>query len=189
MSEEEYDMFCTHCGQRLAKDAAFCPSCGTSVSDMMGGAETNNNTANTYAGRPAPNMDSRLKILSVIFAISAALMLFYGIYELINVDSIINTYTSDPSWQTLVDMVVDAGYTEQWLIDTMKTAIIGMSVAYIIGGAFLATAAVCGFTKKGWAIGLICCIFATILTSVTVLGLIVGIIMTYLYHTTKPSFS
>ena len=54
MSEEEqFDLFCTQCGQKLTKDATFCPSCGAQVSEMTE-APANSGNSNPSYGAPLP---------------------------------------------------------------------------------------------------------------------------------------
>ena len=79
-------------------------------------------------------------------------------------------------------------YTEQQLKDLIRNSMLITAVMFIVAGVAIGIAAICGFTKKFRALGLICCIVTTICTSITVLGLIVGLILTYMYATTKPCF-
>ena len=83
----------------------------------------------------------------------------------------------------------DAGYTEQQFIDLIKSSMAATAIMFIVAGACMGVAAICGFTKKMYVLGLVCCIVAIVCTMVTVLGLIVGIILTYMYATTTPCFT
>ena len=184
MSEEEYDMFCTQCGARIAKDTAFCPSCGASV-----GGEPAPQTYNS--GAPSqnyygPDRSGRLLVLSVICAITAVLFLYVGISTLLQGDSIITQFQNDPGWPDFVKSLEDAGISADEVVNYVKNFITGFAVIFIVAGIANAVSAVCGFTKKLWALGLIGCIVATIFT---LTGPIVGIIFTYLYATTKPAFN
>jgi len=189
MSDEEYDLFCTHCGQRITKDTAFCPSCGMQV----GGEEpqaNSNDRFNVYRPDGTRDMSGRLLFLSIVFILSAAYFLYEGISNYVSVDAVINQMVNSSFWPDLVQMMSDtAGYTEQQVIDLMRSSLLATSLMFIIGGAAMAIAAICGFTKKLRALGLICCIVATICTSITLLGLFVGLILTYMYATTKPCFT
>ena len=186
MSEEEYDLFCTHCGQRLSKDTAFCPSCGTQVSDMGGEPTYSNN--NDYRSRPV-DLSPRLKFLAILFTITAVYYIISGLINLMSVDSTIETYKSLGMWDTIVDYFnTTMNMSEQETEDFMKTMILASAIANIVMGALVGVAAYCSFAKKKWTIGLVCCIIATIISSMSIIGLIVGIIVTYLYSTTRPCF-
>ena len=187
MSEEEqYDLFCTQCGQRISKDTVFCPSCGAQVSDPAAGQTSDQHpyVDSTYR----PDRSSRLKGLGILFAISAALFLILGIFYYSSIDSLISELTKDPSWADLVKQVEDLGYTEQWLLDTIKQYLQIFAIMTIVAGVALAASAVCAFTRKLWVVGLIGCIIATLTSVTTLFGLIFGIIITYMYCTTKSSF-
>ena len=188
MSEEEqYDLFCTHCGQRITKDTVYCPSCGTQVSDM--GGEPVYSNGNNYRARPTVDMSPRLKFLAILFTITAVYYLVSGIINLMSVDSTIETYKSLGMWDTIVDYFnTTMNMDEQETEDFLKTIITATAIANIVMGALVGVAAFCSFAKKNWTIGLVCCIIATIISSMSIFGLIVGIIVTYLYSTTKPCF-
>ena len=118
--EEQFDLFCTHCGQRITKDTAFCPSCGAQVSEMM-------EAPAGYGSSPAVNtsaLESSLKTISIIMVISAVLLLAMGIYYLATVDAQINQLTSSSFWSSIVDAYADLGYTEDQIIEMMKTSLI-----------------------------------------------------------------
>ena len=186
MSEDDqYDLFCTHCGQRITKDTAFCPSCGAQVSEMM-------EAPAGYGSSPAVNtsaLESSLKTISIIMVISAVLLLAMGIYYLATVDAQINQLTSSSFWSSIVDAYADLGYTEDQIIEMMKTSLIASGAVYTITGVCLAIASACGFTKKMYTVGLICCIIATVLSITSIIGLIIGIIVTIKYSKTKPVFA
>ena len=192
MSEEqEYDLFCTHCGQRITKDTVFCPSCGMQVSGE-GEAQVNNNPNdrfNVYNANGTRDMSGRLMFLSIVFIISAVIFLYEGISTYVNIDSTIDQLVASSSWPDLVQFMEDAGYTEQQFIDLIKSSMAATAIMFIVAGACMGVAAICGFTKKMYVLGLVCCIVAIVCTMVTVLGLIVGIILTYMYATTKPCFT
>ena len=175
--EGEYDLFCTHCGQRINKDTVFCPSCGTQVSEM-GGEPTYSNNYN-YNNRPVIDRSPRLKALAILFTIIAVLFLALGAYYLANIDVIMDNLKADPQWPDIVKQIEDMGYTEQWFLDTIRQYLVIFSVMFIVAGVGAAIAAVCAFAKKCWAIGLIACIVVTITTSTTFIGLIIDMIYTY----------
>ena len=187
MSEEEYDMFCTQCGARISKDTAFCPSCGAAVGGEPAPQTYNNGApSQNYYG---PDRSGRLLVLSIICAITAVFFLYMGISTLVQVDSIITQLQADPGWPDMVQAFEDAGISADEVVSTLKSILTVFGVSFLVGGIAAALPAVCGFTKKLWALGLIGCIVVTIFTATTLIGLIVGIIFTYLYATTKPAFN
>lgn len=192
MSEEDYDLFCTHCGQRISKDTVFCPSCGMQVSGESEAPVNNNNYRNNNYGNNYyyPDRSGRLLFLSIIFVLSALYFLYEGITSYVNADAIMDQLINSPSWPDLCKLMMDAGgYTEQQVIDLIKSSMIMAGLAFIVAGASMGIAAICGFTKKVYVLGLICCIVATICTSITVLGLFFGLLMTFLYASTKHCFN
>ena len=189
MAEEDYDLFCTHCGQRITKDTAFCPSCGMQVGEEPQ-PQNSNDRFNVYRPDGTRDMSGRLLFLSIVFALSAAYFLYDGINTYINIESTLSQLMSSSFWPDLVQMMSEtAGYTEEQFIDMLRTTMKTTAIMFIVGGAAMAIAAVCGFTKKLRVVGLICCIVATICTAITLLGLFVGLLLTYLYATTKPCFT
>ena len=186
MAEEEFDLFCTQCGQRISKDTVFCPSCGAQVAEQYEGASASKQTP---ARQADSRMSSRLMAISILLVVSAVAFIAIGIYYMTGVDAMIDALKSDPSWPDLVSQMADLGYTEDQFVDLIKTVLVWIAAGSIICGAAMAVAAVCGFTRKLWVLGFICCIIATVLSSASLLGLIVGIIVTYMYYTTKPCFA
>ena len=183
--EEQYDLFCTHCGQRITNETVYCPACGTPVQGMAG--EPVNDVRPSQISSAI--LESRLRAISIVFVVSAVIMLGFGIYYCATVDQTMDEAMSDSSWDSLVDLYESLGYTEQQLEDVIRMSIISSGVIFILSGIALGISATCGFTKKMWILGFVCCIIATVLTATTILGLIVGIIMSHLYHTTKPCFT
>ena len=179
MSEEEqFDMFCTHCGQRLAKDASFCPSCGAQVSDMMEAA------SGTPVNRAPnqPDMSGRLKVISVILIITAVLFIISAISTFGMTDSIIDTMKSDStSWSNLMDQT---NMTSQELEDTIRGFVVALAVTSLISAVMVGVAGAFGLMKKHWGLGFALCIIVTILQMS-----IVGVIVTILWYTTKPAFT
>ena len=181
MTESEYDLFCTSCGARIGKDTVYCPSCGARVNWQEGESGSN--------GYQPQQIDysHRLKVISIVLAVSAGLLIIMGIYYLATLDSTMDALVKDDSWKNLVDMFKDY-YSEQELYDIFKTSIMASAITYLVSGVFMVVSAICGFMKKYWTIGFICCIFATILSISGFVGLIIGIIVTYLYYTTRSCF-
>ena len=189
MSEEEYDLFCTHCGQRITKDTAFCPSCGMQVGAEPESQVNSNNRSNAYGPNGARDMSGRLMFLSILFIISAVIFLYEGISSYLSIDSVMDQLVSSSSWPDLVQAMESMGYTEQQFTDLIRNSMLVTSWMFIVAGVCMGISAICGFTKKVYVLGLICCILAIVCTMVTILGLIVGIILTYMYATTKPCFT
>lgn len=183
MSEEEYDMFCTQCGARITKDTTFCPSCGAQV----GGEPAPQ--ANGYRGAPAnygPDRSGRLLFLSILCAITAVFFIAIAISVLTGIDSAMDQIMQDPSWTDFVNAMKDAGYDnpEGFMRDILKFT----GISFLVAGIAAAVPAVCGFIKKGRVFGIIGCVVVTVFTSTTLIGLVVGIIITVLYAGCKPAF-
>lgn len=188
MTEEEFDLFCTHCGQRISKDTVFCPSCGTQVSEM-GGEPTYGNGSNNYTGPTAQALDSRLKFIAILLAITAVYYIISGLSNLLTIDATIDMMKDLGMWDSIVDSFNKTfGMDEQQTEDFIRNVTIVSSIISIVMGALIGVATYCSFSKKKWKLGLVCLIIATVLAASSIFGLIVGIIVSYLYGTTKPCF-
>ena len=187
--EEEYDLFCTHCGQRITKDTVFCPSCGTQVSDMGGEPTYGNGSNNNDRGPTAEALDSRLKFLAILMVITAVYYVLSAISNLLTIDATIDLYKDLGMWDQIVDSFNQMfGMNEQETEDFIRTMTIVTSIMSLVMGALIGVGSYCSFSKKKWKLGLICLIIATVLASSSIFGLVIGVIVTYLYSTTKPCF-
>ena len=185
VEEQQYDLFCTHCGQRITEDTVFCPSCGAQVSEMM-------EQPTGYAPGPGYSdsfLESRLKTISIIMVASAVFLLIMGIYYLATIDAQIDSMTNNPFWDSIVDAYESMGYSEDDVKDLMRYSVMSSGIIYTVTGVCLGIASACGFTRKMWMLGFVCCIIATVVSVTSIFGLIIGIIVTHYYHTTKPLFS
>ena len=122
MSEEEqFDLFCTQCGQKLTKDATFCPSCGAQVSEMTEAPAAGSGYSNPSYGAPYQrDMSGSLKVISIILIITAALFLISAISTFGAADSVIDSMKSDTtSWNNLLDQM---NMTSQELEDMIRNS-------------------------------------------------------------------
>ena len=179
MSEEEqFDLFCTQCGQKLTKDATFCPSCGAQVSDMKEAPAG----APAYGAPYQRDMSGRLKVISIILIVTAALFIISAISTFGMADSIIDQMKSDTtSWNNLLDQL---NMTSQELEDMIRAIVLAMAVTYVISAVLVGIAGAFGLMKKHWGIGFAFCIITTVVQMS-----IVGLIVTILWYTTKPAFT
>ncbi|MBO4552166.1 MAG: zinc-ribbon domain-containing protein [Candidatus Methanomethylophilaceae archaeon] len=179
MSEEEqFDLFCTQCGQRLTKDATFCPSCGAQVSEMKEAPAG----APAYGAPYQRDMSGRLKVISIILIITAALFLISAISTFGAADSVIDSMKSDTtSWNNLLDQL---NMTSQELEDMIRSIVVALAVTSLISAVLVAVAGVFGLMRKHWGLGFAFCIITTVIQMS-----IVGLIVTILWYTTKPAFT
>ncbi len=180
--EEQFDLFCTQCGQKLTKDATFCPSCGAQVSEMTE-APSNSGYSNPSYGAPQRDMSGRLKVISIILIITAALFLITGIYFLASVDPVIDAMKNDASWADLVKQAEDSGMTEQDLVNLMKSMLVAIGATSLVCAILVGVAGAFGLMKKCWGLG-----FAFLIIATVIQFSIVGLIITILWYTTKPAF-
>ena len=178
MSEEEqFDLFCTQCGQKLTKDATFCPSCGAQVSEMK---EAPANTP-AYGAPYQRDMSGRLKVISIILIVTAALFLISAIYTFGTTDAMIDSMKSDTtSWNNLLDQL---NMTSQQLEDMIKSIMLALAVTSLISAVLVGVAGAFGLMKKHWGLGFAFCIIATVVQMS-----IIGLIITILWYTTKSAF-
>lgn len=189
------ERFCTYCGQRIGDTASFCPSCGA-VLDGSRPAESAQQQQQQYApntGAPKPNVNkdvyTRLTIWSIVVAVTAIIFLFESVPMVIQFNSLAEQFTSNPSWPDIVKEFQSAGFDAQQALDLCVSIAKFVAISFLLGGIFGAVGAVCGFTKKMYVLGLIMYILMTVVTCWTVFGLIIGIIATVRFATTKPCFS
>jgi len=82
--------------------------------------------------------------------------------------------------------MIDAGYaTKQALIDALTLAG-GMMLA---SGACVAASFFLTMIRKLWILALILCIVGSVLAYSSIIGLIVGLIVSYFVYTLKPTFA
>ena len=186
MSEEEYDLFCTHCGMRISKDTQYCPSCGMAIS---GQNEVQNGNVSSRNEALERTLDSRLRFLAILFTITAVYYVVSGIFDLLTIDSSIDALKDSGFWDFIVDYFDNIGMNEQETEDYLRTMSLVTAICNIVVGALVGVSAFCSFSRKHWMAGLVCGILATIVSSMTIIGLIIGVIAVCLYSTTKPCFS
>ena len=178
MSEEEqYDLFCTQCGQKLTQDATFCPSCGAQVSEMKEAP-----AGAPYGSPYQRDMSGRLKVISIILIVTAALFLISALSTFGMVDSLIDSMKSDTtSWNNLIEQT---NMTSQELEDMIRSIFVAMAITSLISAIFVGLAGAFGLMRKHWGLGFAFCIVATVVQMS-----IVGLIVTILWYTTKPAFT
>lgn len=185
MSEEEqFDLFCTQCGQKLTKDATFCPSCGAQVSEMTEAPANSGNSNPSYGAPYQRDMSGRLKVISIIMLVSAGLFVLFGLSIIGGADSFINAMKDSGNWSEIVNQIQQNGMTEQEFVDMVKTIYIATGVLYLVSAAMVAVAGFFGLKRQHWGLGFAFCIVVTVLQFS-----IVGLIITILWYTTKPAFN
>ena len=178
--------FCVHCGAELDSGAMFCRSCGAQVET----AETQQAVADQYASARESSMNTRLTIIGIFCVFYAVMMIICGIYLLAFGDSLMNKIVSDPNWPDVAQAIIDAGKAstvagaEQWMRDSLKYP--GFLSLFI--GIVSAFPAYSCFTKKAYLLGLVTLVISTIISALTIIGLIIGIIFVIFYCTCKPVF-
>lgn len=177
--------FCVHCGAELDDGAMFCKSCGAQV-------ETGEvpQAVDPYASRRESSMNTRLTVIGICCIFYAVLMFISAIYILVSGDSLVNQITSDPNWPDVAQEIINAGFAstvaeaEQFL----KNIITYLGIGALIIGIIAAIPAYSCFTKKAYILGLAMLIITTIISTMTFIGLIIGIIIIVFYCSCKPVF-
>lgn len=183
MSEEEqFDLFCTQCGQKLTKDATFCPSCGAQVSEMTEAPANSGNSNPSYGAPYQRDMSGRLKVISIILIITAALFLISAISTFGAADGLIESMKSDTtSWENLLEQL---NMTSQQLEDFIRNIVLVLAVTSLISAALVGVAGAFGLMQKYWGLG-----FAFLIITTIMQMSIIGLIITILWYTTKPAFA
>jgi hypothetical protein len=189
MSEEdEYEGFCPHCGAKLRKGTAYCQDCGSVVNAAE--ATQSQNTQYQNNSNSGKDLSGRLTLVTVLLGLYTALVIVMGISVIVSTDSIMNALTTSADWPSIVQQFRDLyGWDEAQTIDMFRSTL-GWLGYYMIGAGVVGIiGCVCGIMKKFWALGLIMYIIATVMMAMTIIGLIVGVLVTYYYSTTKPVFT
>ncbi|MFA7150176.1 MAG: zinc-ribbon domain-containing protein [Candidatus Methanomethylophilaceae archaeon] len=177
MSDSGSTAFCTKCGTKLRESAAFCPECGAPVA---GGSvvQSVRNEINDSCERKA--MTERLMWVSIFLGIFVLFSVVIGAYCAFDVNVIMETLKSDPDvWSELL-----THYTET----EIRNAFVLVGYYVLLAGVVGAVSLILCVTKRFWIVALVTCAAASILMLPTIIGPIIGLIVSYLLYTAKPAF-
>lgn len=178
MSDSGSTGFCTRCGTKLRESAAFCPECGAPVA---GGSvvQSVRNEINDSCERKA--MTERLMWVSIFLGIFVLFSVVIGAYCAFDVDAIMEALKSDPDvWSEVLTQ-----FTET----QVRSSLVLVGYYVLLAGVVGAVSLVLCVTKRHWIVALVTCVAASIIMLPTVLGLMIGLIVSYLLYTAKPAFS
>jgi predicted nucleic acid-binding Zn ribbon protein len=178
MSDGESMEFCSKCGAKLRDSAVFCPECGAPIAGGSVVQSVRNEINDSYKKKA---MTERLMWISIFLGVFVFFSVIMGAYCALDVNAIIDALKSDPEvWAEVLTY-----YTEAEIRS-----------AFVFGGYYLLSAGIVGaislvfcIIKKFWIIALIMCLLASLIMLPTVLGFVIGLVVTYLLYTAKPAFS
>ena len=116
---EDNQNFCVQCGQYLAEDAKFCPSCGARVP----GRNPDLVEQDRQAVRDV--MKYRMYWAIALMLIYSIPFLIIGVYLAVDLDSIVNMIMTDPLYADYVDYY-------GWTYDQLHEVFYYASFAYIL---------------------------------------------------------
>lgn len=169
--------FCSKCGAKLRESATFCPECGASVAGGSVVQSVRNEIKDSYKKKA---MTERLMWISIFIGVFVFFSVIMGAYCAFGINAIMETLRSNPDvWGEILTY-----YTEAEIKN-----------AFVFGGYYLLSAGIVGaislilcITKRFWIIALITCLLASFIMLPTVLGFIIGLVVTYLLYTARPAF-
>jgi len=119
--------------------------------------------------------------VSILLGIFVFFSIVMGAYCAFDVNAIIEAMKSDPEvWSEILTY-----YTET----EIRSAFVLVGYYLLSAGVVGAISLVFCATKRFWIIALITCVSASLIMFPTVIGLIIGLIVSYLLYTAKPAFS
>lgn len=193
MADDSYN--CPYCGNLVKSSASFCPGCGAELKSSMdtvspGVKEINQNQTVNTNNVPVSSYDlEKAKSSSVGVYVMVGLLTFFALIGVIVSFSSIGSVTPSIIDDATRQKIIDAGLTVDQVLDMVKTYFIISGVANIIlmimGGLIIWVTAV----KKHYGLGMFAAVLATILSAPTVVGLILGLLLIFVfYEKTKPAF-
>lgn len=167
--------FCMECGAKIEGDVQFCPSCGAELkkqAEVVAAAQA----------KPAKDLDGRRSLVLFLLAAYAIPVCIVSV-----VIVAMGGQMADIIWENADarQAMIDAGYaTKQALIDAL-TLSGGLMLA---SGACVAVSFFMTLIRKMWILALILCVAGSILSYSSIIGLVIGLIVSYLVYTLKPTF-
>lgn len=179
MSDEVSIGFCTHCGARLQESVTFCPECGVPIA----GASNDGVQKNAFIeDSKVAEARRRLVWITVMLGLFTAAVLVIGTYMAFGAQTIIDTIKVDPKmWESLI---AQTGWNESMIHDALVMA----GYYFIAGGVLGAISTICCGIRRIWYVAFISSLFASLLMWSTVIGLIVGLLVTYMLYTSRSAF-
>jgi len=169
--------FCPVCGKNLPPDTSYCPACGNRLDDPV--AEKREAEVEKKMGR------ERITIAAVLLLLYSIPMVILGIWLYVSSGNLAHEIFTNPDFASLIDMLVSEGETEASLASSI--GLVGM--LSIFAGSIGVAAAILAFMRKVWIIALILCMLSAIVGTVTLFGLIMGLIAFYMLYKAKPAFT
>jgi hypothetical protein len=174
--KDEIPLFCTQCGATLKESATFCQECGTPVSGTVAGG------TQVYRGKGTDNNNGKLLVVTGLLVILAVLMFFFGALVLLDIDGMVNEFMSDPE---NVQLMIEYGITEELFKAMMEIT----GYMFVAVGVLALIDAALTFAKRFWGLALALSIILTVVTFVSMIGLLVGIMVIYFQYTAKSEFA
>lgn len=164
---------CSACGNTVSPSDAFCPYCGSTLGDAP--PQTQQGTA--------PANDGHRVLIILLLGIYAVPTIVLSAMFLFSANSMADTIWNDSGFQ---DWIKSAGI--DLTLGQIKSYIVMVGGLGLAGGlcAFLSMMFV--ILRKYWILAVVLCLAATLLSAWSIIGLIIGIIVTWMIYRSRPSF-
>jgi len=168
--------FCPACGKNVPSGTTYCPVCGCCLGDP--GSEIREEAAEKRMGA------ERITIAAVLILMYSIPMVLVGIWTFVSAGSASNTLFNDPNFSWYADMLISYGYTASSLTSLIEA----VGLMAIVAGSVGVAAAVLALTRRLWIIAMMLCMLSAIIGTVTLFGLILGLIAFWMLYRARPAF-
>ena len=175
MDDDKTLNFCIECGANIHQSDEYCPACGYNLK-----GRTPNNTFNSVDPRFRAETIRRLNIVIITGAIWAVIAILNSIYSLITFDSLIDSIREIYSEASL-------SLTEDF-IELLRSMMIATSIVLIISGILAMISAILCWQKKFYNVAYWACIIGSILSLISIIPGIIGLILSGRIKAAKSEF-
>jgi len=99
-------------------------------------------------------------------------------------ETLASTLFNDPAFADLANQWTDANMTEADFVSTLKT----MAIFGIFAGAAGTVAAALALKRRTWVITVTLCMVSALMSALTIVGLIMGLVAFWLLYKSKQDF-
>jgi hypothetical protein len=168
--------FCPVCGKNVPPGTTYCPACGCRLGDPA--SEMREEVAEKRMGV------ERITIATVLILIYSIPMVLLGIWIFISAGSASNIIFNDPDFAWYADQLISYGYTASSLTSLIEA----VGLMAIVAGSVGVAAAVLALTRRLWIIAMMLCMLSALIGTVTIFGLILGLIAFWMLYRARPAF-
>ena len=170
--------FCTRCGERVSEEALYCPSCGCPIE---GRVDPKLDGMSVQQFMEKEIIDSKVKFNTMLLLIYGIPVILMGIYMLFRLDQLTSILLADSMVQ---EAMVQYSLTSADITAALKY----MGILITVSGSLALVAAYCVYNRKFWIVAVICTATASVLFTMSIFGLLIGLLVTWSIIGLKPYF-